>query len=80
MSHEAGAPPPSLVQLRVFSVLALKTLLQNTPFSREFEAIAPKDRYTFAQLSDGWATTAERSAREFLTKAGVALEPVEAAE
>jgi hypothetical protein len=77
LSCESAPPPPTAQQLRVFTVLALKTLLQDTIFRREFEAVAPKDRYTFAQLSNGWADASTRSARAFLEGAGVALEAAE---
>jgi hypothetical protein len=78
MSHESAAPPPNGQQLRAFATLALKTMLQTVPLiAREFEAIAPSSRTTFAKISDGWATSAERSARAFLEGAGVKLEAAE---
>jgi hypothetical protein len=53
-------------------------MLQGVPLiAREFESVAPKDRHTFAQLSDGWARASERSARAFLEGAGVKLEAAE---
>jgi hypothetical protein len=78
MSHESAAPPPTGAQLRVFATLALKTMLQGVPLiAREFEAVPPSQRTTFAKISDGWATSAERTAREFLAGAGVELEAAE---
>jgi hypothetical protein len=78
LSCEASAPPPTGQQLRVFAVLAIKTMLQGVPLiAREFEAVAPKDRYTFAKLSNGWADASERTVRAFLEGAGVTLEAAE---
>jgi hypothetical protein len=78
LSVDASAPPPTGAQLRVFAVLAIKTMLQGVPLiAREFEAVAPSSRTTFAKISDGWATSAERSARAYLEGAGVNLEAAE---
>jgi hypothetical protein len=80
LSSEAYGVGPSEQQVKVLGLQALLTMLKETPWSQEFSPIAPKDRRSFQSLSDGWAAMAERSAREFLTGAGVALEPAEAAE
>jgi hypothetical protein len=80
MSHETYAVGPTEQQVKVLGLQALLTALHETPWAREFAPIAPKDRRSFQLLSDGWAAMAERSAREFLTKAGVALEAPVAAE
>jgi hypothetical protein len=78
LSQESAPPPPTLQQLRVFSVLAIKTMLQGVPtVAREFESVAPSSRTTFAKISDGWATSAERSARAYLEGAGIKLEAAE---
>jgi hypothetical protein len=49
LSQESAGPPPTLQQLRVFSVLAVKSMLQTVPLvAREFEAVAPGHRTSFA--------------------------------
>jgi hypothetical protein len=74
MSHENAAPPPTLQQLRVFSVLAIKTMLQGVPLiAREFESVQPSHRTSFGKISSDWALSSERSARAFLEGAGVKL-------
>lgn len=71
LSVEANGPAPSGQQLRVWTVIVIKTMLQGCPLiAREFESVPPSQRTSFAQLSDGWATAAERSAREFLRSVG----------
>jgi hypothetical protein len=71
LSVEANGPAPNGQQLRVFTVTAIKTMLAGCPLiAREFEAVAPGQRTTFAKISDDWAAAAERSAREFLDRVG----------
>jgi hypothetical protein len=78
LSCETSAPPPNRQQLRVFSTLAIRTMLQGVPIvAREFESVAPSQRTSFGKISADWATSAERSARAFLEGAGVALEAAE---
>jgi hypothetical protein len=80
LSHETFAVGPTEQQCRVLGLQALLTMLKETPWAQEFAPIAPKDRRTFASLSDGWSASAERLTREFLTRAGVELEAPQAAE
>jgi hypothetical protein len=72
LSCEASAPAPSGQQLRVFTTIAIRTMLMSCPLiAREFESVAPGQRMTFAKISNDWATAAERSGRAFLEQAGV---------
>jgi hypothetical protein len=77
LSSETYAVGPTDQQCRVLGLQALLTVLKETPWSKEFAPLAPKDRRSFQSLSDGWSAMAERSAREFLTRAGVTLEAAE---
>jgi hypothetical protein len=52
--HNLGAKTPSHEQVRVLGALALKSALQTTPWAKEFEAIAPNQRRTFATLVTNW--------------------------
>jgi hypothetical protein len=75
LSCENVGPPPTLQQLRVFSVIAIKCLLQNVPLiAREFESVPPASRTTFAKISSGWADAATRSAKQYLESVGAAIE------
>jgi hypothetical protein len=80
LSSETYAVGPTDQQVRVLGLQALQTQLMETPWSHEFRTLAPCDRRSFQSLSDGWAAMAEKSAREFLSKAGVELETPVAAE
>jgi hypothetical protein len=80
LSSEAFAVGPTEQQCRVLGLQALLTVLKETPWAKEFQPLAPRDRRSFQSLSAGWSAMAERSAREFLTKAGVTLEAPVAAE
>ena len=52
--HKLGAPNPSSEQVRVLGSLAVKTALLQTPWSKDFDPIAPNQRRTFKSLVDGW--------------------------
>jgi hypothetical protein len=53
--HALGCPAPSHEQLRVFSVVAVKTHIMNIPgCAREFDHLAPNQRKTFENIVTGW--------------------------
>jgi DNA repair exonuclease SbcCD ATPase subunit len=52
--HALGVPNPSHDQLRVFSTLAMRTVLMQMPYPREFEIVPPSQRRTFQQMVSGW--------------------------
>jgi hypothetical protein len=81
LSCESAPPAPNGQQRRVFAVLALRSMIANVSLvAREFETVSPSQKTSFAKISADWATSSERSAREFLTRAGVELEAPQAAE
>jgi hypothetical protein len=43
------------------------TALRGTPWRREFEAVAPRDRRTFTELATGWAAAIANRASKVLT-------------
>jgi hypothetical protein len=52
--HQAGSPSPNHQQLLSLGGRALKTALMQTPWSREFEHLAPGERHSMAKLIDDW--------------------------
>jgi hypothetical protein len=56
-----GSPNPTHEQLNALGALALHTALSQTPWSREFRTLAPRERKSFADLVRAWASTAERA-------------------
>jgi chromosome segregation ATPase len=52
--HQLGASRPTSEQVRVLGALAVRTALLATPWSKEFDPIAPNQRRSFKSLVDGW--------------------------
>jgi chromosome segregation ATPase len=52
--HALGCQNPSHDQLRVISTLAVKTVLMQLPYPREFEHLAPSSRTSFGHAIARW--------------------------
>jgi hypothetical protein len=59
--HRLGCNFPSHEQLQSLGARALKTALMGTPWAREFEHIAPRERFNFAKLAEDWASRIENN-------------------
>jgi hypothetical protein len=58
--HLLGCSFPSRAQLDALGTRALKTAIMETPFRREFEHLAPRERQTFPALVGDWVSRIER--------------------
>jgi hypothetical protein len=57
--HLLGCPFPSRGQLDALGARAMKTALMKTPWTREFEHLAPSERTSFTQLVETWSERIE---------------------
>jgi hypothetical protein len=58
--HLLGSSFPSRAQLDALGARALKTVLMQTPWRREFDHLAPSERQSFPKLVGDWAARIER--------------------
>jgi hypothetical protein len=75
--HDLGITAPSHDQVRINSVLALKTMLQGCPWNvQEFQDyphfLAPSQRKNFKDLASAWDATIERQVADRLPKENAA--------
>jgi len=61
--QERGLGNPSQQQLQSLGRRAVLAGLVDSPFNREFEHLAPRDRQDFAKFSSSWADAIERAVR-----------------
>src|SRR4029077_6906472 len=59
--HSRGVAFPTHMQLQSLGKYCLLTALNKTPWSREFEIVAPGQRREFAPLVSQWVETIERN-------------------
>jgi len=64
LNFQLGCSHPHEHQLQAYGERAVKAHMMAAAF--KIEHLAPKDRYTFAQLAEGWAATIERWAESRL--------------
>lgn len=68
--HGLGCDFPSHALADTNARLAVVTALMQTPWRREFEHLAPRERRTFTELVNGWAARIEPAIRQRLGETG----------
>jgi hypothetical protein len=66
--HALGSTFPTGQQLDALGFRCVLTALQQTPWRRNFEAVAPRERRSFAALIEVWCSTIESRLGEQTTK------------
>ena len=67
--HKLGCASPTDAQLEVAGRFPLSTALMQTMWRRHYEHLPPKERRTFSELLEQWATIIEADARRRLGEA-----------
>jgi len=65
-----GLGNPSAAQLQALERRAILGALVESPYARDFEHVAPRERQSLALISDAWATAIERAANIKLNREG----------